>query len=459
MCSALMRELAAIVGENHVLTDPDVRRTFEVDWTGRFGGSAAAVVRPSSVDEVASIVALCRRLGVAMVPQGGNTGLVGGSVPTNDEIVLSMRRFDHIGEVDTLARQVTVGAGCTVERVQHAAAAAGFRYAVDFGARASATIGGTIATNAGGVNVLRYGGTREQLVGVEAVLGTGHVVRRLGGLVKDNTGYHLPSLMCGSEGTLGIITAARLRLVAAAEQHVTALLGFHDVGAAVAAVGTIRASFDGLDAAELMLGDGVALVCEVQGLASPLARSWAAVLLLDASGSADVVEALAAVVDPLPAVGEVVVATDPARRASLWRLREDHTASIGHRGVPHKFDVTVPIGALANFVGTVADVVAAIEPDATTWQFGHVGDGNIHVNVTGVRGAGDVLDEHVYRYVCELGGCISAEHGIGTAKARWLHLDRSADEIAAMRTLKHAFDPDGVLNPAAMLPDARADRG
>jgi FAD/FMN-containing dehydrogenase len=448
----LIRELVEIVGADHVLIDADLRRSYEVDWTGRFVGSTPAVVRPGSIDEVAGVLALCRGAGVALVPQGGNTGLVGGGVPTQGELVLSLRRLDHIDVVDPVARQVTVGAGATVEAVQRAATEAGFRYAVDFGARGSATIGGTVATNAGGINLLRYGGTREQLIGIEAVLGTGDIVSRLGGLVKDNTGYHLPSLLCGSEGTLGILTQARLRLVDAPECRVTALVGFASVAAAIAAVGSIRMHLNQLDAAELMLEEGIALVCRTVGVPSPLTRPWAAVVLLEASGSTDVVDALGAAVDSAPSVGEVIVATDAHRRAALWRLREEHTPSIGSVGVPHKFDVTIPAVALAEFVAEVPGVVAAIEPEARTWQFGHVGDGNIHLNVTGATGDGDALDEHVYRYVCELGGCISAEHGIGTAKARWLHLDRSADEIAAMRTLKRAFDPDGVLNPAVLLP-------
>ncbi|TPW12000.1 MAG: D-lactate dehydrogenase [Acidimicrobiaceae bacterium] len=452
MPAALIRELVAIVGADNVLTDPDLLRGYEVDWTGRFVGATTAVARPASADEVSAIVALCRARGAALVPQGGNTGLVGGGVPLHGEVVLSLRRLDLVGDVDVLARQITVGAGVTVEAVQRAALAAGLRYAVDFGARGSATVGGTIATNAGGINVLRYGGTREQLVGIEAVLGTGHLISRLNGLVKDNTGYHLPSLLCGSEGTLGIVTAARLRLVAAPAQHVTAIAGFATVADAVEAVGLIRSTFDRLDAAELMLADGVALVCSSAGVPMPMAHPWAALVLLEASGSHDVVESLGAVVEAARSVGDVVVATDPQRRAALWRLREEHTASIGRLGVPHKFDVTIPAAMLARFVAEVPTVVAGVEPGARTWQFGHVGDGNIHVNVTGVVGPDDVLAETIYRYACGLGGCISAEHGIGTAKARWLHLDRSADEVAAMRVLKHAFDPDGILNPAVLVP-------
>jgi FAD/FMN-containing dehydrogenase len=445
-----MDGLRRIVGDAHVLTDAASRAPHEVDWTGRFRGRTPAVVRPGSTAEVAAIVHLCRRERVAIVPQGGNTGMVGGSVPLADELVVDLRRLNHIGPVDVAARQVTVGAGVTIEALQHAAAAAGLRYAVDFGARGTATVGGSIATNAGGINVIRHGGTRQQVVGIEAVLGTGDVVSRLTGLEKDNTGYHLPSLLCGSEGTLGIITAARLRLVSAHEHRVTALVGFGSVDDAVGAVAAWRASLDSFDAIEIMLADGVAMVCRAFELASPLAQRWTAVVLVEASAHDDPTVAVAAAIAATPEAGEVAVATDDSQRAALWRLREDHTVAIATIGVPHKFDVTLPISRLGRFMADVPGVVAEVEPAAWTWQFGHVGDGNIHVNVTGATGDDDVLDEHVYRFVVACGGCISAEHGIGTAKARWLHLDRSTAEIEAMRALKRALDPDGVLNPNAV---------
>lgn len=447
---AVLDDLRSVVGDAHVLTDAASRAPHEVDWTGRFRGSTPAVVRPGSTAEVAAIVHLCRRERVAIVPQGGNTGMVGGGVPLAGEVVVDLRRLDDIGPVDVAARQVTVGAGVTIEALQHAAAAAGLRYAVDFGSRGTATVGGSIATNAGGINVIRHGSTRQQVVGIEAVLGTGDVISRLSGLEKDNTGYHLPSLLCGSEGTLGIITAARLRLVSTHEHRVTALVGFGSVDDAVGAVAAWRASLDSFDAIEIMLADGVAMVCRAFELASPLAQRWTAVVLVEASAHDDPTVAVAAAIAATPEAGEVAVATDDSQRAALWRLREDHTLAIATIGVPHKFDVTLPISRLGRFMADVPGVVAEVEPAARTWQFGHVGDGNIHVNVTGATGDDDVLDEHVYRFVVACGGCISAEHGIGTAKARWLHLDRSAAEIEAMRALKRALDPDGVLNPNAV---------
>ena len=446
-----MDEWRDIVGGAHVLTDPDAVTPYTTDWTGRFVGTGTTVLRPGSVEEVASIVAVCRREGIAIVPQGGNTGMVGGGVPLHGEVVVSLRRLDRVGEVDSVSHQVSAGAGATVETLQQAASAAGLRYAVDFGARGTATVGGSVATNAGGLNLIRYGGTREQLVGVEAVLGTGEVVRRMSGLVKDNTGYHLPSLLCGSEGTLGVVTEARFRLVPATPHRVLAAVAFNSVGDAVAAVSAWRTGIRDLEAAELVLHEGVALVSETFGLPLPFTVAHPVYVLVEAAGSTDPTDDLADAVAGVPGVLDAAVATDEARRLALWRLREDHTLAINHIGVPHKFDVTLPLSRLAEFVDAVPRVVQLAVPDAHTWLFGHVGDGNVHVNVTGVASDAPALDAAVYGLVVEMGGSISAEHGIGTAKAQYLPMQRSPAELSAMRAIKSALDPDGILNPHALF--------
>ena len=256
---AFLAAARATVGESAVLTDPDLTEGYSVDWTRRWRSSAPAVVRPATTDEVAALVAAARRHGVALVPQGGNTGLVGGSVPhTGAEVVLSLRRLDDLGPVDVLAGQVTAGAGVTLAALQAHAAAAGLAFGIDTGARASATVGGMIATNAGGVHVVRHGPMRAQVIGVEAVLGTGEVVSRLGGLVKDNTGYDLGQLLCGSEGTLGVVTAARLRLVADEPHVVVALLGVAGVGEAVSLASELRHEVGDVRALEVMEGDSIA---------------------------------------------------------------------------------------------------------------------------------------------------------------------------------------------------------
>src|SRR6185437_14109265 len=236
----LVVDLGEVVGPDQVLSDPEVVASYTVDWTGRFRGASTVLVRPGSVAEVAAVVVACRRHGAAVVPQGGNTGMVGGGVPLAGEVVLSLRRLDAVGDVDRLAGQVTVGGGATLGTVRQAAADAGWAYGVDFAARDSCTIGGNVGTNAGGLRVLRYGDTRAQVLGIEAVLGTGQVVSHLGGLLKDNTGYALPALLCGSEGTLGVVTAARLRLVPPSPHRVVALLAFGGTAEAVSAAAELR---------------------------------------------------------------------------------------------------------------------------------------------------------------------------------------------------------------------------
>ena len=451
LSGAALRDLIDVVGPAHVLTAADDRSSYETDWTGRFRGASPAVVRPGSLAETAGVMDVCRRHGIPIVPQGGNTGLVGGGVPLDGEVVLSLRRLDRVAPVDTVAHQVTAGAGATVAAVDRAAAAAGLRYAVDLAARDSATVGGTVATNAGGVHVVRFGGTREQVVGIEAVLGSGRVIRQLGGLEKDNTGYHLPSLLCGSEGTLGVVTAARLRLVPRYEHTVVALVAFRDVAGAVSAVAAWRSALDSLEAAELFLGAGLDLVCRAFDLAPPFERRWPVYVLVEAAAHQDPTDDVAEAVAGSGAT-DVAVAVDDARRKALWRYREDHTLAINTLGAPHKFDITLPAGAFARFLDEIPGRVTAVVPEAATWLFGHVGDGNVHVNVTGVAVDDQRVDDVVLRAVADLGGSISAEHGIGTAKKRWLSLNRSPDEIAAMRAIKHALDPAGICNPAVLLP-------
>ncbi|MFP5321434.1 MAG: FAD-binding oxidoreductase [Acidimicrobiia bacterium] len=447
-----LRALRSVVGDAHVVEDPEVVAPHVVDWTGAFVGSSPAVVRPGTTAEVAEVVRLCRREQVALVPQGGNTGLVGGSVPLAGEVVLSTRRLVGVTDLDADAGQLSAAAGSTLADVQAAAAATGWRYGVDLAARDSATIGGTVATNAGGLRVLRHGTTRRQLLGVEAVLGTGDVVSRLGGLVKDNTGYDLAGLLCGSEGTLGVVTAVRLALVPAAGTAVTALVGLASVADAVALVGRLRRAVPTLEAAELVLGAGADLVASQTGSAPVLRPVPPVQVVVEAVGPPDPSAALAAALDDAPGVLDVAVADDPARAAGLWHVREAHTEAIARLGVVHKYDVTLPAPRLARFAEEVGEAVRAVDPEAAVWVFGHVGDGNLHVNVTGaspdrVVAAGDAV---LGRVVAD-GGSISAEHGIGTAKRAWLARDRSPGDVAAMQAVKAALDPDGILNPGVLL--------
>lgn len=372
-------------------------------------------------------------------------------MPLAGEVVLGLGRLGTVGPVDDLAGQLTAGAGATVASVQEVARAAGWTYGVDLASRGSATVGGTVATNAGGVRMLRHGDTRAQLVGIEAVLGTGAVVSHLGGLVKDNTGYHLPGLLCGSEGTLGVVTAARLRLAPSLSWRTVAVLGVGSVAGAVAGAALLRRQLPTLEACELFLDDGLGLVCSATGLHPPFADHHPAYLLVEVADRSDPTAELAAAVAALPGVRASVVATEANRRAELWRYREAHTEAVNTLGPPHKLDVTLPFTTLAEFVARVPGVVAGVAPSARTWLFGHAGDGNVHVNVTGTAPDDDRVDDAVLRLVAGYGGSISAEHGIGTAKRRWLELVRSPAELGTFRAIRRALDPDGVLNPNVLV--------
>ncbi len=558
----LAAQLAAIVGAEHVLVDPALCAGYEIDWTRRFRGRARLVVRPRTTEEVARVVRTCAVAGVPIVPQGGNTGLVGGGVPHRGEVLLSLRRLDDLGEVDAAALQVTAAAGVTLAELQTRAREAGLEFGVDLAARDSATVGGMIATNAGGVHVLRHGTMRAQVVGIEAVLASGEVVSRMPGLLKDNAGYAVPELLAGSEGTLAVITRARLRLIRSPRHRVVALvalasdvpaagpaatgreegtrtaltrgaatgpepgtktavttavktgaatgpepgtkstvttaaktggetatggrsgaLGTPEARAAASAValtGRARARLDSLQAAELFFEAGLALVLRQRGGERPFRDRQAGYLLIECAADSDPSSDLATLLSDAPEVVDAVLASDASGRQRLWSLREAHTEAIGAAGIAHKLDVSVPLARLPELVdglpraiaravdGGTADVTEALQGDEMAGErrtpgppapvglelilFGHVGDGNLHVNVLGLAPDDDRLDEAVLRLVAELGGSISAEHGVGVAKRRWLGLTRSAADIAAMRAIKRALDPAGLLNPEVLFP-------
>ena len=450
---SLHERLVGIVGAAHVLADPEQRQPFEHDLTGRYGAAASVVVRPGATEEVAAILRVCDETRTPVVPQGGNTGLVGGGVPRGGELVLSLGRLDELGPVDPVSSQVTAGAGATLEALQAHARAAGLAFGVDHGARSGASIGGMIATDAGGAQVLRYGTMRAQVMGLEAVLASGRVVRRLAGLLKDTAGYNVPQLLVGSEGTLGVVTAARLRLVPALPRAVTALFAVPDTASAVRLMMDLRARATTLHAVEIFYAEGMRLVCERRGLKPPFDREHPVYVLAECAAAEDPLEDLAgAIEDAL--VLDVAVADDTARRRALWAYRDFHNESVAAAGVPHKLDVTLPLASLAEFEGRVREVVAAAAPGAATIVYGHLGDGNLHVNVLGPAASDERSDEAILRLVAEFGGSISAEHGVGVSKRRWLRLTRSEEEIATMRALKRTLDPHGILNPGAVLPDA-----
>jgi FAD/FMN-containing dehydrogenase len=323
------------------------------------------------------------------------------------------------------------------------------RYAVDFGARGSATIGGTIATNAGGINVLRFGSTRHQVVGIEAVLPNGDVIEHMAGLIKDNTGYDIASLLCGSEGTLGIVSAARLRLLPLHTSRTTVLLGCDSTEEVVHVVQGIRQQFDSLDAAELFYADGANLVAEAFNVAIPFVAP--VYLLLEFSADVDLASDIDKHLAQSKFAGSSAVAQDELGRAKLWRLREEHTAAISTHGVPHKFDVTVAVSDLPEFIDKTRQRISETNADWKVFIFGHAADGNMHVNVLGPSATDELVDEVVLQVVAEFKGSISAEHGIGSAKKKWLSLSRSHNEIVMMKAIKGAIDPQGLMNPNTLF--------
>ena len=452
----LEADLSDAIGERHVLVDPSVTASYESDWTRRFVGHARCVVRPGDVRDVGSVLQLCSRHGVAVVTQGGNTGLVGGSVPRGGEVVLSTSRMGDIGPVDVVTGQVTVGAGVTLTALQQAIRPLGLDFGVDFAARDSATIGGLVSTNAGGERVLRYGTMRQQVVGLEAVLADGSPLSRLEALPKENTGYDLVGLMAGSEGTLAVITSVRVRLWPLLTHRTVAMLALETTSAALEALAELKPRLGSLEAAELFLADGLALVRDHTGLPAPMAGQHVAYLLVECADRVDpseaMLEALGEVSTLVPGLVDIVVGEDARSRRDLWRYREAHTESINANGVPVKLDVAIPHSQLERALEELPGIAAAAAPGARTIIFGHLNEGNLHVNVLGTSDHQGV-SEAVLRYVASLHGSISAEHGIGRAKTQWLSLSRSATEIAAMRSIKTALDPGQVLNPGVIFKD------
>jgi FAD/FMN-containing dehydrogenase len=407
------------------------------------------------------VLRACGEVWASVVPQGGNTGLVGGGVPRaavprdgrgspRAQVVISTLRMRDIEAVDEVAGQITVGAGVTLSVLQEHVRHSGWDFGVDMGSRDSATVGGMMATNAGGVNVLRYGGMRQQLVGIEAVLADGTIIRRLPGLVKDNTGYALGSLLAGSEGTLAIVTRVRLRLVPQLPRRAVALLAVDDAGQTAAFAAELRRRLSTITAAELFDDEGMRLVLRHAGGEPPFRESHPRYLLIECGAAADPTDELVEAIAGLPS-RDAVVASDEGGRLRLWKLRENHTEAVNAAGVPHKLDVAVPIGRIGEFDVAVRDAIHRADPDARTFVYGHVGDGNLHVNVLGPDPDDETVDDAVLELAIRMGGAVSAEHGIGVAKVRWLVADRGEHDVAAMRAVKSALDPADLLNPGVLF--------
>jgi FAD/FMN-containing dehydrogenase len=449
----LQKRLADIVGASHVLTEAAQTQPYLTDWRKQYSGPAECVVRPGSTEEVARAVALCAGEGVAVVPQGGNTGLVGGSVPTGArrEVVLALGRMNRIRGLDRLNDTATVEAGCVLAAVQAAAAGAGRLFPLSLAAEGSCQIGGNLSTNAGGVNVLRYGTAREQVLGLEVVLPDGRVWDGLRGLRKDNTGYDLKQLFLGAEGTLGVITAAVLRLYPKPTANATAWIALASPAQAVELLAALRSRVgERVSAFELVSRSCLeSVLAHVPGARDPLGtrHAWYVLAEFGDSGSPeDLRERLEGALEG----HEAVLAQSGEQARSLWRLRES-IPEAQFSNVKH--DISVPLSRIAEFIEGVDRQLRLAFPDAQIFCFGHVGDGNLHYNIgpAALLPQREAVNRIVYAAVARLGGSISAEHGLGQLKREAIRRQKSPLELELMRALKTALDPKGLMNPGKVL--------
>jgi FAD/FMN-containing dehydrogenase len=449
MTPTLLQALSSVVGPSHVSTDPDVLAGRSVDHTGRYRGRASALVRPGSADEVAEVLRVCRDAGTHVTIQGGRTSLVAGTVPEHDDVLLSTERLCAISDLDTTERRIEAGAGATLAAVQRAASAAGLVFGVDLAARDTATVGGMASTNAGGLRTVRYGNMGNQVIGLDVALPDGSVVRRHSRVRADNTGYDLPALFVGAEGTLGVITALDLRLHPDPPYRVTAVCGFEELAALVDA-GRLFRDLDGIAALELIDGRASALADEHLGVAAPVHGDW--LLLVELASDHDQTERLADALEGVRTCGEPAVGVDLAAQQRLWRVRESLTEVVGLYGPPVKFDVSLPLSAVAAFARDADALLQRHAPDAVGVLFGHIGEGNLHLNVLRCDEEQERdLYSAMMELIAECGGNVSSEHGVGSRKRRYVGMSREAADIAAMRTLKTALDPTGYLNAAVLF--------
>jgi len=466
---ATLDALVRIVGEDHAIRDPGAMTPYLVEWRDRYFGKAALVLKPGSTAEVAAILKRANETRTAIVPQGGNTGLVGGQIPfeSGHEVVVNLSRLTHVRNIDLEGNTITVEAGLVLANAQAVVASAGRLFPLSLASEGSCQIGGVLATNAGGTAVLAYGSARDLTLGLEVALADGGVWNGLKGLRKDNSGYDLKDLFIGSEGTLGIITAAVLRLLPRPAETVTTFAGLCHLDAAAAFFS--RASEQAgreLTAFELMPRRGLDFVLKHgtdtrDPLTSP--HAWYALLELssprEGSGIARLAETLLSEGVEAGEIEDAVIAASLAQERELWRLRELMSEVQKHEGGSIKHDVAVPVARVPEFIGRANQLVELMIPGARPVPFGHFGDGNIHYNVSQPPSMDravflanwETLNAAVHEIVLDLGGSISAEHGIGRLKRDLLRQAKQPLELEVMRKIKLAFDPNGILNPGKLL--------
>lgn len=469
LSDAFIREIEAVVGAAGIVQDPERMGRYLSDWRNAHRGTAALIVRPASTDEVAAVVRLCHAHRVALVPQGGNTGLCGGSIPdaSGEQVVLSLTRMTRIREVDPANATITAEAGVILQTLQEAAARAGRLFPLSLGAEGSCTVGGNLATNAGGTAVLRYGNMRDLALGLEVVLPDGQVWNGLRGLRKDNTGYDLKHLFIGSEGTLGIITAAVLKLYPAVRSLTTAWVAVPSASAAVELLGCIRGLCgDRLTGFELMSRQSVDFVLRhVAGCSDPFGDShpWYVLIELsdtqpDAPLNALLETGIGEALEREWAI-DAVLASSEAQVAALWAMREGISEAQNHEGPSLKHDISVPVSCIPQFIEKTDKRLHEQFPGVRIVAYGHVGDGNLHYNISKPVGSDDesfkaqhdAIMHVIYEATASFNGSISAEHGLGQAKRAAAMQYKDPLELQLMRALKSTIDPNGLMNPGKVL--------
>jgi FAD/FMN-containing dehydrogenase len=468
MSAEFLDALRAAIGADHVLCEGDLS-SYEIDWRKRWHGKALAVARPADTAQVAAVLRLCAQHGVAVVPQGGNTGLVVGSVPdvTGRQLLLSLRRMNRVRALDTANLTLTVDAGCVLQAVQEAAAAQGLLFPLSLAAEGSATIGGNLATNAGGTQVLRYGNARELCLGLEVVTAQGDVWDGLSGLRKDNTGYDLRNLFIGSEGTLGVITGATLKLFPQPAARTTALASCASMDQAVALLKAARQKLGaGLTGFEVMGRFALDLVARhFPDLPRPLPGATWTVLLEQSDEESEThaqerFEALLAAALEDGLIEDAAVAQSQSQSKAMWHVRESISLAQAQEGLNIKHDIALPVSSIPAFCEQADAALQATYPGVRIVNFGHLGDGNLHYNVqvpVGGDGAAFLRDHEpgvnriVFDTVQAFNGSFSAEHGIGSLKREEMEQRKSPAALAMMKAIKHTLDPQGLLNPGRVL--------
>jgi FAD/FMN-containing dehydrogenase len=458
--------LKQAVGPKGFTEDPAELAPHLHEWRSKFNGRAQLMLKPATTAEVSAILAICHETQTPVVPQGGNTGLVGAQIPYDNEVLLSLERMNRIRAIDVPNASLIAEAGVILAAAQHAADENGLMLPLSLAAEGSCTIGGNLSTNAGGVNVVRYGMARAQVLGVEAVLADGRVLDLLRTLRKDNTGYDLKQLFIGAEGTLGIITAAALRLMPKPAMRRTAFVAVPSVDAAIQLLSRLQAASGGLvNAFELIPRLALDFVlAHIPATSDPLAARAPWYVLVEMSGAHGIEAAFDAALELAIEDGiatDAAIASNEAQRAALWKIRETLPEAEKKESASLKHDVSVPVTAIPAFIETCNKAVAKILPEARPLPFGHLGDGNIHFNYQAERGTPaepflahwDEVSRVVHDITRDFGGSFSAEHGVGVLKRSDLLRYKSAAEIDVMKSLKRALDPKNILNPGKLLPD------